>query len=429
VTGRVTPVADPAAMLMPSLLLLLGLAAGAGLISLLWLRDRETLVAARSRLEAERDAALRDVLAERTRSDESQAQVREAFAALSRSALKENRQDFLDGANSLLVPVRETLDRVQTHLREVDKLREGTFQALSTQLGSLRAEQQQLRSAAEGLSRSLASPNVRGTWGEIQLRRIVELSGMLPHCDFAEKVSATGDHASRQTPDLVIRLPGDATIVVDSKVPITAYRSAMNAATAEEREPLLDAHVRQVRDHMRALGAKEYWKAFQPAPDLVVMFLPLEALLSAAFERDDSLLDLASTARVIPATPMTLLALLKTVAAGWKQQQLARNAEEIQWLGRELYERLATMAGHVQTVGDSLKRAGDSYNSLVGSLEQKVLPGARRFRDLGVPSSKELPDIEPLQLEMRALVKAELTGPRDTDGEDAALARVHQTEH
>lgn len=402
-------------MLTLALAVMAGALLGAGAIRLLWQRDREQWSGRHGRLEAERDAAVREVEAERERTAESRAQLGAAFAALSRTALQENRNDFLQGANSLLAPVRDTLDRVQHHLAEVDKLREGSFQALTTQLGSLRRDQAELRAATEGLSRSLGSPNVRGTWGEIQLRRIVELAGMLPHCDFSEKVTTVTETQARQTPDLIIRLPGDARIVVDSKVPITAYRSAIEATTDQARGRALDAHARQVRDHMRALGSKEYWRQFQPAPDFVVMFLPLEALLPAAFERDDSLFDLSAGTRVIPATPMTLLALLKAVAAGWTQQQVARNAEEIQWLGRDLYERLATMVGHLEHVGDSLKRAAHSYNGLVGSLEQKVLPSARRFRELGVSPTKELPDIDPLQLDVRAVVKPELTGRDDPD--------------
>jgi DNA recombination protein RmuC len=234
---------------------------------------------------------------------------------------------------------------------------------------------------------------------------------MLHQCDFLEKESVTAEGGSRQTPDLVIKLPGNTSIVVDSKVPIDAYLDAMNARDEGPRLTALAAHARQVREHIRSLGAKEYWKQFQPAPEFVVMFLPLEPLLGAAFEQDGSLLDQAASLRVIPATPMTLLALLKAVSYGWKQQQLATNAEEIQLLGRELYERLATMVGHLESVGTNIKQAADSYDRFIGSLEQKVLPGARRFKELGVSTTKELEIPDPLNLVVRRVKKDELTEP------------------
>jgi DNA recombination protein RmuC len=288
-------------------------------------------------------------------------------------------------------------------------------------LNLLRDAQAQLRASAEGLTRSLGSPNVRGTWGEIQLRRIVELSGMLAQCDFEEKASAESDAGGRRTPDLVVRLPGDATIVVDSKVPVQAYRASVEAKEDAKRQEWLDLHTRQVREHMKALGAKEYWKQFQPAPNFVVMFLPLEPLFSAAFERDPELFDLAASLRVIPATPMTLLALLKTVAYGWKQQEIATNAEEVQHLGRQLYDRLAVMVEHLEGVGRNLKQAAQSYDAFVGSLETKVLPSARRFKDLGVSSTRDIDVVEPLRLDVRVVQKPELTGRPDPDDSEGNL--------
>jgi DNA recombination protein RmuC len=406
-----------------ALSLLVGLLAGAVFVRLLWLHERQRVSAQLVRSEAEREAALRSVDAQRDALTQTQTQLRDAFAALSRSALKENRDDFLHNADSLLKPVKESLDRVQTHLAEVDKAREGSYRAVASQLGMLGQGQEQLRLAADGLTRSLRSPNVRGKWGEIQLRRIVELAGMLEQCDFLEKASATTDEGNRQIPDLVVKLPGQANIVIDAKVPIDAYLSATHATTDAEREEFLAAHVRQVRDHIRALGQRDYTRHFQPAPDFVVMFLPLEPLLSAAFERDGTLLDYAAGVRVIPATPMTLLALLRAVASGWQQQQIARNAEEIQQIGRELYERLAKMVEHLQDVGSHLGQAADSYNRFVGSLESKVLPGARRFKEMGVSSSKALELPEPLRLSLRQVTKDELMG-QDKDAEPTSLKAV-----
>jgi len=257
---------------------------------------------------------------------------------------------------------------------------------------------------------------VRGQWGEIQLKNIVQLAGMLEQCDFVEKESVTTVAGARQTPDLIVRLPGETSIVVDAIVPIDAYLDAVNAKEDAQRNTSLALHVRQVRDHVRTLGSKEYWRQFQPAPEFVVMFLPLEPLLAAAFEQDGGLLEQAASLRVIPATPMTLLALLKAVAYGWKQQQLARNAEEIQQLGHELYDRLATMVTHLENVGTSIKQAADSYDRFVGSLEQKVLPGARRFKELGVSSTKELELPDPINLTIRRVHKEEL---RSASAEDA----------
>ena len=361
-----------------------------------------------ARLRAELDLARRAAEEQKAALAEAQTQLRDTFAAMSREALKENRQDFLQNAGTLLQPVRETLDRVQTQLAAVDKEREGSFRQVAAQLGAVAQTQERLREATEGLSRSLRSPNVRGRWGEIQLKKIVQLAGMLEQCDFIEKESVTTDAGARQTPDLVVRLPGETSIVIDSKVPIDAYLDAADARDDAHRQACLALHVKQVRDHIRSLASKEYWKQFQPAPEFVVMFLPLEPLLAAAFEQDGRLLDQAAALRVIPASPMTLLALLKAVAYGWKQQQLARNAEEIQQIGRELYERLATMAGHLESVGANIKQAADSYDRFIGSLEQKVLPGARRFKELGVSSTKEIETPEPINLAIRRVKKDEL---------------------
>ena len=388
---------------------LLALFGGAAAVGLLWLRDRQSVVRTAARLEAERDAARQSADEQRAALTASHAQLRDAFDALSHSALRENREDFLHDASQLLQPFRETLTRVQTQLAEVDKAREGSFRAVTSQLSSLAHAQEQLRAAAEGLTRSLRSPNVRGKWGEVQLRRVVELAGMLGQCDFVEKESSTSGDGTRMTPDLVIKLPGETNIVIDSKVPIEAYLASTSARSDVERQEHLVAHARQVRDHIRTLGAKEYWKQFEPAPEFVVMFLPLEPLLPAAFEQDGTLLELAATARVIPATPMTLLALLKAIAYGWKQQQLAANAEEIRQIGRELYDRLGTMVDHLGGVGRNLKQAADSYDRFIGSLERNVLPGARRFKDLGVSSTKELEVPEPLRLQVRRVEKTELT--------------------
>ncbi len=335
-------------------------------------------------------------------------QARESFAALSKDALRENRSDFLENADALLKPMRETLDKVQTQLGDVDLRRERSYGAVSRQLESLVQTQTDLRRETEQLSRALRSPNQRGRWGEVQLRKVVELAGMLQHCDFTEKVSVTSDDRGRQTPDLVITLPGGASIVVDSKVPIDAYLRAMEAADDTARTQHLDAHAKQVREHIKALGAKEYFRQFDAAPELVVMFMPLEPLMASAFERDATLLETAARHHIVLATPMTLLALLRTIAYGWQQQTLAENAEQIREIGRDLYERLSVLVNHLERVGSNIRQAGDAYDQFIGSLEQKVLPAARKFKELGVSTTKVIDTPDLLKLAPRRVTKAEL---------------------
>jgi DNA recombination protein RmuC len=400
------------------LFLVVGLALGAAGASVWFLIGRQRLIADQARLAAELDASRRLAEDQRQAAAETQARLRESFAALSQDALRDNRSDFVQRAEALLQPMRETLDKVQVQVAAADRDRAGSYQAVTSQLSGLVLSQEQLRQTTERLSQALRSPNARGRWGEVQLRRIVEMSGMLEHCDFEEQPQAITDSGARQTPDMIVRLPGNASIVIDSKVPIDAYLRAAQARDETERNTQLDAHARQVREHVRSLGSKAYWTQFQPAPEFVVMFLPIEPLLAAAFERDATMMEFASTMRVVPATPMTLMAVLRAVSYGWKQQQLAANAEEIQQLGRELFDRLSTMVEHIDRLGTNIKQAADSYDRFIGSLEQKVLPGARRFKDLGVTSTKEIEVPEPLRLAMRRVQKDELTPLLDLDDKD-----------
>ncbi len=400
--------------------------AGAALTAVIGLLSRQTDADRAARLEAELEATRRSADEQRRALAESQTQVRDVFAALSREALEANSATFLrtadhalrarqEAIDSLLRPVRETLDKMQAQVSAADKDREGSFRDVASRLGSLARTEEQLKLATDGLVRSLRSPGVRGKWGEIQLKRIVELAGLLEQCDFFQKEIATTDEGARQVPDLIVKLPGGTSIVVDAKVPIDGYDAASNATSDEQRLAALARHTRQMRDHIRTLGSKEYWKQFEPAPEFVVMFLPLEPLLPAAFEQDPALFDQAASLNVILATPMTLLALLKAVAYGWKQQHLATNAEEIKLIGRELFERLATMVEHLEKLGGSIKQAADHYDRFVGSLESKVLPSARRFKELGVSSAKEIEAPEVLRVAVRQVSKAELTGVREHD--------------
>jgi DNA recombination protein RmuC len=390
---------------------------------------------ARAELAAERRlAAERVALAE-----DGHARLKDSFAALSADALRRNNDLFLqlargslekaqDGTKAdldarqkeikaLVDPLKETLTRLGDHLRESDRERS----TLSGHLRSVVDTQELLRQQTKALVTALKSPNQRGRWGEVQLRTVLERSGMLANCDFVEKDPAAAEDGRRVMPDVRVQLPNNASIVIDSKVPIDAY---LNWAESEEpaRESLLRDHARQVREHIKGLGAKSYWARFDGSPEFVVMFIPAEPLFNAALQKDPTLFDFAMDQRVIPASPLTLVALLRTIASAWQQQRLAQNAEQIQALGKELYDRLCTMAEHIADVGDHLRRAGASYDQFVGSLDSRVLASARRFKDLGVSASKELSaDLPSVRLEPREPRTPELRAPVQESLIDAEL--------
>ena len=346
------------------------------------LRAERRAAGLQATLDAERRAAAeRLAIVEQARDT-----LKESFAALSSDALRQNNDSFMRLAKASLDPVKDSLEKLGTHLRETDR----EHSTLRGHLQSVAETQQLLRQQTQALVSALKSPNQRGRWGEVQLRTVLERAGMLNYCDFVEK-SAVTDDGRRLVPDVLVRLPNDACIVIDSKVPIDAYLRTADVDEAA-REALLREHARQVRDHLRNLAAKSYWSRFQPAPEFVVMLMPAEPLFSAALQHDPALFDFAVDQRVIPASPLTLVALLRTVASAWQQQRLAKNAEEIRQMGKDLYERLSTMAEHIADVGDHLKKAGASYDAFVGSLDARVLASARRFKELGVSASKDLPD-------------------------------------
>ncbi len=347
------------------------------------------------------------------------------FLALSADALARNNQAFLDLAKAslghareaargdlemrqeaiaqLLTPVRASLEKVDCQIQELEKARAGAYAALSQQVRSLVDTQEQLRSQTGRLVTALRTPGVRGHWGEVQLRRVVEMAGMLERCDFVSQATIESEDG-RLRPDLLVRLPAGKTIVVDAKTPLDAYLQAIDATDESTRKSKLASHARQVRDHMAALGRKSYWEQFDQAPEFAVMFLPGECFFSAALESDPSLIEAGAGQNVILATPTTLIALLRAVAYGWRQEKLAQNAAEISALGKELYKRLSDMSDHWNKMGRSLERAVEAYNCGIGSLESRVMVSARRFADLKTaPLGVEIPVLEPVDKSVRSI--------------------------
>jgi DNA recombination protein RmuC len=391
-------------------------------------------------LEAERKAAAEKLAV----FHDAETKLREAFASLSSEALRQNNDSFLalartslsefqqtaradlDGRHKaieeLVQPLKLSLTQVDAKLQMVEQTRIGSHAALTEQLRSLNLAQQTLQTETGRLVQALRSPNVRGQWGELQLRRVVEAAGMLEYCDFDLKESASGDDG-RLTPDMVVRLPGGRNVVVDAKVPSAAYLDAMEAEGDPARQAKMRDHARQVRDHIVKLGNKTYWAHFQPTPDLVIMFVPGEMLLSSALQCDPALLEFSLGRGVMLASPLTLMALLRAVAFGWQQEKIAKNAQEISDLGRQLYERIRVMALHFEDVARGLSRSVESYNKAVGSLESRVLVTARRLKDKGVIAPDDLPDLVTIDHTPRPLGAPELIGLFDEDPVDGVVVK------
>ncbi len=401
-------------------------------------RLRERLADLEARAEEERRAADEKLQLVQT----AREQLANEFKALSAEVMQQSSQSFLELAKAtlqteperaygelakrhqafeaLVQPVKESLERLDQKVQEVEKARTGDYHALAEQLRAVGEAQSLVRQETGNLVKALRTPNVRGFWGEVQLRRVVELAGMLRHCDFAEQESGQSERGALR-PDLLVRLPGGRSIVVDAKTPLAAYLEAIEAPDEATRKQALRDHSRQVRDKVNGLAAKEYWAQFQPTPELVVLFLPAESFLCAAFDQDPALVEHAFERGVVLATPMTLMSLLKAVAYGWKQQAIADNAIEVSHLGAELYKRLADMGEHVSRLGASLENAVGSYNRMVGSLESRVLVSARRFKELGATAGgKEVGEATLIESVPRPLLAEELkenpVRPTGTEG-------------
>ncbi len=382
---------------------------------------------AETRLEEERRAAQEKL----TLLNEAQTQLADAFKALSADALRQNSQSFVELAqgslayvqqqaqeraqvdlnqrqraiDDLVKPLASSLEKVDIKLQELETSRISAYASLSEQLKSVASTQVQLHQETTNLTKALRAPTVRGRWGEIQLKRVVEIAGMVEHCDFVQQASVETDQGKLR-PDMVIKLPNGKNIIVDSKAPLQAYLEALEIEDEAGKRDRLATHARHIRNHLTQLGAKSYWSQFQPAPEFVVLFLPGETFFSAALEQDPGLIEFGVDRSVILATPTTLIALLKAVAYGWRQERVAENTQQVRELGQELYDRTQTFVNHFVKLRRSLNSTVDSFNKAVGSLESRVLVTARKFEALGTVTGGEIETIENIDLTPRQLQSA-----------------------
>jgi DNA recombination protein RmuC len=387
-----------------------------------------------ARLEEERKAAAEKLAL----LEQAQRQLANEFKALSAESLRDNNRSFLDLARatfeklqesakgdldgrakaieSLVKPLHESLGKVQLATQEIEKTRAGAYAALSEQIKALAAGHERLGAETAKLATALRAPGVGGRWGEIQLKRVVELAGMLEYCDFTVQESLAGEEG-RLRPDLIVRLPGGQRLAVDAKAPLQAYLDALDCTDETARLAKLQDHARQIRAHLQALGAKSYWERLERnggTPEFVVLFLPGEIFFSAALQQDPALIEYGVDQRVIIATPTTLIALLRAVAYGWRQEQLARNAEQIATLGKNLYNRMRILAEHLAKVGEGLEGTVRTYNKAVGALETGVLPAARRFKELGAGTADDIPESPVIEAAPRVIQHDELLKLRRT---------------
>jgi DNA recombination protein RmuC len=361
-----------------------------------------------------------------------------AFSELAQRSLEANSRNFLrmaeqnlgaqherarselgareQAVENLVKPIRDALQRSQQQIEELEKARSQAYGSITSQLESMQKGQAMLAQETQNLVNALRRPQVRGRWGEITLRRLVELAGMVEHCDFNEQVQNAGDERVIR-PDMIVRMPDQRELVVDVKTPLDAYLEAMEAKDDTRQKLALQRHARNLREHIRKLASKAYWDQFQRSPDFVILFIPGDQFLGAALNEDPELIESALAQQIILATPTSFVALLKAVAYGWRQVVLAKNAEEVQRLARELYNRLGVFVGHLDIVGRQLTRSVENYNRAVGSLERSVLPGARKFVELGVHTKKELDELQPIEALPRSMIDAAAENEPDLEEE------------
>jgi DNA recombination protein RmuC len=373
--------------------------------------ERQSKIEALTKL----DAAQKGFDEQKSLIDTMKREMTDTFNALSSAALKSSSEDFLRLASEslgrvvtdtkgrlgehqaamdgMIKPLYETLKRYEEQIKTMEEGRHRAYGSLEEQLRSMASTQENLQKETSNLVTALRKPQVRGRWGEMQLRRVAELSGMSVHCDFTEQQSVDTDKGKIR-PDMIVHLPMDREIVVDSKVSLEAYLDTVAAATEEEKKTIMEKHAQQVRAHMNKLASKDYWSQFRQSPEFVILFIPGESFLSAAVEVDNSLIEDGIQKKVIIATPTTLIALLRAIAYGWRQEQVTKNAQEISDLGRQLYERMSVLVQHFDNVGKNLEKAIGSYNRAVGSMESRVLPSIRKFKELGATGSDEIPILD-----------------------------------
>lgn len=360
--------------------------------------------------------------------ERSRQELERTVESLARKALEQNNESFLrlaqenlqrfqvqakaeltereKAVESLVKPINEALKKTELQIQEIERDRQRAFGSIGEQLKLMSETQLRLQNETQNLVKALRRPEVRGRWGEMTLKRLAELAGMVEHCDFFEQENVTTAEG-RLRPDMIIRLPDERELVVDVKTPLDAYINATEASDDGSREAALVQHARKVRERINELAKKEYWNQFPRSPDFVILFIPGDQFLAAALDRDPALIDDALRQKVMLATPTSFVALLKAVAYGWRQVALADNAETIRTLAEQLYDRLSTFAGHLGSAGQSLGRAVEHFNKAVGSLERQVLPGARKFTELGVHPKKELGSLDPLEVQPRKLESAD----------------------
>ena len=408
----------------PVLLRYVLLAAGAGLLTgglIVWAimrrrtRELERELRSQEALEAERDSAF----------EAATARLATAFAELSQHSLKSNSETFLrlaeqnlgahqekakselgrreKAVEELVRPIRDALQASHKQIADLEKARSEAYGGIKAQLENMQAGQKSLAQETQNLVKALRRPEVRGRWGEITLRRLVELAGMVEHCDFYEQVhSSAEDHVIR--PDMIVRMPDQRELVVDVKTPLDAYLEAVEAQSDAQRKLGLEKHARNVRAHIRTLASKAYWSQFEESPEFVILFIPGDQFLSAALNEEPDLIEYALSEQIILATPTSFVALLKAVAYGWRQVQLAENAKEIRTLAEDLHARIRTFVGHMNRMGRQLASSVENYNKAVGSLERSVLPGARKFVELGIQEKKGIEKLETLDPVPRTMI-------------------------